>query len=155
MKRELLLRDLRDTERLAKALSRLVEPGMAFFLKGDLGAGKTQLTKFLAKYLGEDPNNVSSPTFSIIHEYDTRPPMAHIDLYRVGKGADLWELGIGDYLERGFFFMIEWADYLDDNDIFENPLTVTIKILGDKKRLVILDFPGDLAEKFSFTDTED
>ncbi len=155
MKREFLLKDLKDTERLAKALSKFVQPGMAFFLKGDLGAGKTQLTKFLAKYLGEDPKNVSSPTFSIIHEYDTTPPMAHIDLYRVGKGADLWELGIEDYLERGFFFVIEWADYLENNDIFENPFTVTIKILGDKKRLVILDFPNDVAEKFSFKDMED
>ena len=149
-----MLRDVKDTERLAKALSRFVHPGMALFLKGDLGAGKTQLTKFLAKYLGEDQGNVSSPTFSIIHEYGTTPPMAHIDLYRVGTGADLWELGIEDYLERGFFFVIEWAGYLD-NDIFEAPLTVTIKILGNEKRLAILDIPGDFANSFSFGEMED
>ena len=79
-------------------------------LNGDLGAGKTTFTKFLLARLGSS-NEVSSPTYSIVNEYDTENgKVYHFDLYRMSSMEEVYDIGIEEYLYNGFLNIIEWAD---------------------------------------------
>ena len=80
-------------------------------LCGELGAGKTWLSKGLASGLGGDPNTVASPTFTLIHEYmGGRLPMFHFDFYRLDSAEEALQLGLDDYLAGEGVVVIEWAD---------------------------------------------
>lgn len=79
-------------------------------LNGDLGAGKTTFTKFLLARLGSS-DEVSSPTYSIVNEYDTENgKVYHFDLYRMSSMEEVYDIGIEEYLYNGFLNIIEWAD---------------------------------------------
>ena len=139
MKKEFILKDLNDTAKLAKNIAELAKPGVVLLLYGDLGAGKTTLTKFLAKELGELPENVSSPTFTIIHEYNSSPPIAHVDLYRLGQSASVFDLELYEYIDRGFFIIIEWAEYINEED-FDKKIKLWLKIFNSETRKAILEY---------------
>ncbi|MFD2172020.1 tRNA (adenosine(37)-N6)-threonylcarbamoyltransferase complex ATPase subunit type 1 TsaE [Tumebacillus lipolyticus] len=103
-----------QTQRVAKALGSMVQPGDLICLSGDLGAGKTTFTQGLACGLGvEEP--VSSPTFTIIKEYDEgRIPLYHMDIYRLGERAAEEELGLDDYFFGAGVSVVEWAEWLEE-----------------------------------------
>jgi len=94
-------------ERLAHALpSRAV-----VLLIGNLGAGKTTLAKGIVKGLGAaDPDEVSSPTFTLIHEYGTKPKVYHIDLYRLEHAREVQTLGLDEIFDRNAVVLIEWGE---------------------------------------------
>ncbi|HTS03323.1 MAG TPA: tRNA (adenosine(37)-N6)-threonylcarbamoyltransferase complex ATPase subunit type 1 TsaE [Thermoanaerobaculia bacterium] len=99
-----------DTRRAGAELARRLRPGDAVLLEGDLGAGKTVFVKGLAEGLGLDPDDVSSPSFALVHEYGPpgRPPvLLHADLYRVAEGGGpVEDLGLD---ERGAAVLaVEW-----------------------------------------------
>lgn len=98
-----------ETQALAARLARLLRPGDAVVLSGDLGAGKTTFVKGLALGLGMDPAEVVSPTFTLINEYPGQIPLFHFDLYRLADGRELAELGFDEYLEREGICAIEWG----------------------------------------------
>ncbi|MCR4614653.1 MAG: tRNA (adenosine(37)-N6)-threonylcarbamoyltransferase complex ATPase subunit type 1 TsaE [Clostridiales bacterium] len=102
-----------DTEQLGFRLAGNLKAGdvLAFF--GDLGAGKTAFTRGLARGLGIT-DAVSSPTFSIVHEYDGRIPLFHFDMYRVNSWDGLYSTGFFDYLERGGIIAIEWSENIEN-----------------------------------------
>lgn len=105
-----------ETRRLAAALGRVAAPGDVIVLEGDLGAGKTTFVQGLAAGLGI-PAPVNSPTFTLIKEYHGgRLPLFHIDVYRLGEGAE--DLGFDEVFDAGGVAAIEWghyaADYLPD-----------------------------------------
>ncbi len=80
-------------------------------LRGDLGAGKTHFVKGVAAGLGADPDEVTSPTFTLIHEYRSgRMPIFHFDLYRLESADELLRIGLDDYLDDDGVVIIEWAD---------------------------------------------
>lgn len=123
-----------ETRLIAEQLASLLEPGDVLALSGDLGAGKTTFAQGLAKGLGvEEP--VHSPTFTLIREYDGRIPFYHMDVYRLGKGADSENLGIEEYLYGDGVSVIEWAEYVDSL-LPEEMLRVTIRRTGDSERLI-------------------
>ncbi len=135
-----------DTKRLAKALAALSLPSTALLLQGDLGAGKTTLTRYLCQALGIDPKQVASPTFSIIHEYEGgKVPVAHVDLYRLGQGVDIYDLGLDEYIDRGFFIIIEWAQLMDGALDFPY-IKVTLRLLPDGIRQAVVEIPEDMAD---------
>ena len=105
-----------ETFRLAKKLSDYVQAGDVIALEGDLGAGKTFITKGLAEGL-DVKRTVNSPTFTIIKEYQGRLPLYHMDVYRL-KDSDE-DLGFDEYFHGDGVTIIEWAhiiaDYLPDN----------------------------------------
>jgi tRNA threonylcarbamoyladenosine biosynthesis protein TsaE len=92
-------------ERIARELPRRA----VVLLIGDLGAGKTTLAKGIVKGLGAgEPDDVSSPTFTLIHEYGTR--VYHIDLYRLDRAAEAAALGIEELFDKDAVVLIEWGE---------------------------------------------
>lgn len=104
------LRDYEATQALGYKLGTVLKAGDVLLLAGDLGAGKTTLTQGLAQGLGVT-EFVNSPTFVIINEYDTgRLPLYHMDLYRVEDEAQLFDLGLEEYLFGKGICVIEWPE---------------------------------------------
>jgi tRNA threonylcarbamoyladenosine biosynthesis protein TsaE len=111
-----------ETASLARRFAAGLSPGAVVLLTGDLGAGKTAFVRGMAAGLGIDPDEVSSPTFTLIQEYrpstgperlDARrsPALVHVDLYRL-EGADVDDLGLDELGEGGAVVAIEWGEKL-------------------------------------------
>lgn len=99
----------RQTERLAARLGAIVEPGAVLILDGDLGAGKTTFVRGLAEGLGLPAQGVSSPTFTLIHEYEGPVPLYHFDAYRLNDSQEFVDLGADEYLSGDGVCAIEWG----------------------------------------------
>jgi len=100
----------RSTIRLAQRLAAALDGGDLVVLSGDLGAGKTFFTRALCRSLGvpaEIP--VTSPTFTLVHEYDGRVPVRHADLYRIHDEDELAGLGLRDARAEGAALVVEWG----------------------------------------------
>jgi tRNA threonylcarbamoyladenosine biosynthesis protein TsaE len=101
-----------ETAAVGRDLARTLAAGAVVLLSGDLGAGKTAFVRGLADGLGVDPADVSSPTFTLIHEYRSgRLPLFHADLYRLNDAREIDELGLDEIGEDGVL-AIEWAEKL-------------------------------------------
>lgn len=94
-------------------MGRLLQSGDLLALVGDLGAGKTWLTRAIAEGMGVR-DEVTSPTFPLIQEYSGPIPMFHFDPYRLERPEEILDLGFEEYLERAGVVVIEWADLLSD-----------------------------------------
>jgi len=123
-----------ETRALGDALGRAALPGDVLWLHGELGAGKTEMTKGVAAGLGcSDP--VSSPSFALIHEYrGGRLPLFHVDLYRLETAAAL-DLGLEDYLEDEGVTVVEWGERLPV-DFFPDGLDVELVTLEEDARRI-------------------
>lgn len=103
-----------ETEKLGEQLAELLTSGDVIAMTGDLGAGKTALTRGLARGLGYS-GRVTSPTFTIVNEYHGgRLPLFHFDMYRLSSSDDLYDIGFDDYLSQGGVCAIEWANNVED-----------------------------------------
>jgi tRNA threonylcarbamoyladenosine biosynthesis protein TsaE len=100
-----------ETIALGERLARALPPKQVVLLIGQLGAGKTTLAKGIVKGLGAaDPDEVSSPTFTLIHEYGNQGRVYHIDLYRLDQPRQVATLGLEDLLDRPAIVLIEWGE---------------------------------------------
>lgn len=128
-----------QTAAVAKALATGLVAGDILLLSGNLGAGKTAFVRGLAEGLGVDPADVSSPTFTLVHEYrGGRLTLYHVDLYRLDRAATedlgLEELGVADGV-----LAIEWPDRL--THALEGARHVQIDIVDDTTRRISIDSP--------------
>ncbi len=98
-----------ETRRVGRVLGEAARPGDVFLLAGELGAGKTCLTQGILHGLGSD-ETARSPTFVLVSEYSARLTLYHVDLYRLGGGAEVLDLGLDEYLEGDGVTVVEWAD---------------------------------------------
>jgi tRNA threonylcarbamoyladenosine biosynthesis protein TsaE len=103
-------RSVEETKRIGAALAPLLAPGDVVLLVGELGAGKTTLTKAIVEALGA--TGVTSPTFTLCHRYDTAPPVAHVDCYRIVDGDNLADLALDEVLDDGYVAIVEWGERL-------------------------------------------
>lgn len=103
------LPDEAATRAFAAGLAPRLRAGDVLRLDGPLGAGKTTLVRALVAALGGDPSQVASPTFTLLHQYHCRPPMIHLDAYRLSGPGDLAALGFED-LAEGAIAAIEWSE---------------------------------------------
>nr|WP_245339137.1 tRNA (adenosine(37)-N6)-threonylcarbamoyltransferase complex ATPase subunit type 1 TsaE [Paenibacillus shirakamiensis] len=134
---------MKDTGKLAAILAALCCPGSVIALDGDLGAGKTAFSQLFAKALGVQ-EQVNSPTFTIIKEYEGRMPFYHMDVYRLSmEEAD--ELGLDEYFEGSGVTVVEWASLIEE--IMPSAyLHVYLEVSGDESRRIYLEPIGSKYE---------
>jgi len=114
MKKLLRIASEKETEQFGASIGRAAEPGMVIALIGDLGTGKTTLTKAIAGGLGVT-ETVTSPTFNIIREYRSgRIPLYHFDVYRIADPEEMYELGYEEYFYGDGICVVEWADLIEE-----------------------------------------
>ena len=136
-----------QTSSLGRKLGEIAAAGHIFTLSGDLGAGKTTLTQAIARGLGvPDSYYITSPTFSLLHEYPARIPLYHMDLYRLSGEDEIEDLGFIDYLYGDGLTVVEWPDRLGSL-IPEKRLDIEILLDGDRQRILILTAHGAEYEK--------
>lgn len=100
----------KETEQIAEEYASAVKPGDVICLYGDLGAGKTQFVKGFVKAFGLSGNEVNSPTFTIINEYDGSIPVYHFDCYRLEHDEEALEIGAEEYFYGNGVCIIEWPE---------------------------------------------
>ena len=125
-----------ETEALGARLAGALGPGAVVAFTGDLGAGKTAFVRGMARGLGI-PHRVTSPTFTIVNEYeDGRLPLFHFDMYRLGSADELFDIGWEDYLNRGGVCAVEWSENVAEA-METGTIRVSIRREGDENSRVI------------------
>lgn len=137
--RKIISNSIEETEEIGYRLGRFLERGDMVCLTGDLGAGKTTISKSIA--LGLDVHEaVTSPTFTIIHEYDGRLPLYHFDVYRINNIEEMYDIGYEEYFYGNGVCIVEWASQIEEL-IPQEHLWIDIK-LGDGLNSRELYFTG-------------
>lgn len=126
-----------ETEHIGEMLGRRLRPGTVVAYRGGLGMGKTAFTRGLARGLG-CAGRVTSPTFTIVNEYDGATPLFHFDMYRLGSSDELFDIGWEDYLARGAVCVVEWSEKVQDA-FFGDEIVVRIDKLSDTERRITID----------------
>lgn len=129
-----------ETAKTGRELALTLKPSDVVCLYGGLGAGKTVFIKGMASALGIAERDVISPSFTIISEYDSTPPLYHADLYRLEGGADVEDTGLYEYMESKGLTVIEWADRLHESDT-RGAIKVNIEIMPDGSREITINRP--------------
>ncbi|MGD9905443.1 MAG: tRNA (adenosine(37)-N6)-threonylcarbamoyltransferase complex ATPase subunit type 1 TsaE [Vicinamibacterales bacterium] len=126
-----------DTEAIGARLAATLAPGAVVLVRGDLGAGKTVFVRGLAAGLGLDADAVSSPTFTLVHEYHGgRLPLVHLDLYRLER-AELDDIGLDPDVAASGVVVVEWPERLRHG--VDSAVCVHIADDGDDQRTVTIE----------------
>lgn len=137
MRQEIRTSSVEETEAAGEALGRTLEPGSVVAMYGDLGAGKTAFVRGMARGLCSGAR-VTSPTFTIVNEYDGRLPIFHFDMYRLGSSDELFDIGWEDYLDRGGVCVVEWSEKVED--AFDGrEIRVLISPVSENTRLITIE----------------
>lgn len=126
---EFIVKNVEELNSLGVQLGKLCNSNDIICLIGDLGTGKTHLTKGIATGL-EIKDHITSPTFTIVNEYDGRLRLYHFDVYRVNDPDEIAAIGFDEYIFGDGVSVIEWANYIEDL-IPEESLTINIEKLPD------------------------
>lgn len=126
-----------ETTSLGERLGKQLKPGDVIALFGDLGAGKTTLTKGIAAGLGLEAD-IHSPTFTLIHEHMGAVALYHVDLYRLSHEQEVETLGLEEYIYSDGVTIIEWADKMKSM-LPSQRLDITLRMTGDTGRELIFE----------------
>jgi tRNA threonylcarbamoyladenosine biosynthesis protein TsaE len=129
-----------ETAAIGRTLGAQLERGAIVLLFGDLGAGKTAFVRGLSEGLGIDPEEVSSPTFTLIQEYRGRSLLRHVDLYRL-EPPEVLDLGLEELAGNDAVTAVEWADRWPGAP--GDAITVRIQDEGLDNRRITIETPGD------------
>lgn len=137
---EHISRSPEETLSLGEELGKKAIPGSIITLSGDLGSGKTLLTRGIARGMGirED---ITSPSFSLLEEYKGAPPLYHFDLYRISGPRELDNLFFEEYWESGGVSVIEWPERCGDS-VPDHAINVTMEYLDDTVRKIRIEYPS-------------
>ena len=124
---------VQETIQYGKDFAKELSPGDIVCLDGDLGAGKTHFVKGIASYFDIKEEKVSSPTFTLINEYQGTIPIFHFDCYRLENEQEALEIGTEDYFYGEGISIVEWPQKIG-NLIPPEAVWLTIKHIGDSKR---------------------
>ena len=126
-----------ETAAVARQLAAQLAAGAVLLLSGDLGAGKTAFVRGLAQGLGVDPEEVSSPTFTLVHEYrGGRLTLFHADLYRLDR-ADTEDLGLQDADVAAGVLAVEWPERLSRP--IQGATSIRLEVAGESERRIVID----------------
>ena len=127
-----------ETERVGEQLAQKLRGNEVIAMRGGLGMGKTAFVLGLARGLGIT-DQVSSPTFALVHEYQGRLPLYHFDMYRVNSWDDLYSTGFFDYLDTGAVLAVEWSENIQEA-LPEDSIQVELQRGGtDTDRLITIE----------------
>ncbi|WP_036931754.1 tRNA (adenosine(37)-N6)-threonylcarbamoyltransferase complex ATPase subunit type 1 TsaE [Proteocatella sphenisci] len=107
------IENVEKTIEIGMIIGRALKNGDIICLDGDLGAGKTHLSKGIAKGLDIE-EEITSPTFTIVQEYEGRIPLYHFDVYRIADSEEMYNVGFEDYLNKNGAIIIEWSEIIRD-----------------------------------------
>jgi tRNA threonylcarbamoyladenosine biosynthesis protein TsaE len=128
-----------ETVRAGEQLGASLQSGDVVLLSGELGAGKTAFVRGLARGVGASPDEVSSPTFTLIHEYrGGRTTLHHVDLYRLAP-VEIADLGLDDLISGGDIVAIEWAERWSQRP--DDAIDVRIEDAGEDRRRILIGRP--------------
>ncbi len=141
MMKKFISKNQKQTNEIAEEFVKSLKKGDIVLLQGDLGAGKTTFVKGIVKALKGDENNVTSPTFTILNEYDLPQfPIYHFDLYRLSDPNELCNIGYEEYFYGDGVCFVEWPERAEE--FFDNNVKVVqINKLGKNQREII--FQGE------------
>ncbi len=128
-----------ETIELAENIESEKFPNMVICLEGDLGSGKTIFTKGFAASMGIK-ENITSPTFNIIKEYEGESKLYHMDVYRLSDVKE--DLGIEEYFKKRGVTIIEWSDLIPDL-LPKNRLEIKIKVVDENTRVFLIEPYGE------------
>ncbi len=111
--REIISNSYEETAAVAAEFAETLNGGEVIAMYGDLGAGKTAFVQGLARGLGID-RHITSPTFTIVNEYEGRLPLYHFDVYRIADPDEMYEIGYDEYITNGGVCIIEWAELIEE-----------------------------------------
>ncbi len=138
---EFVSHSVEQSRQAGRVLGSLLQPGDLLLLEGDLGAGKTTLTKGLALGLGVS-GYVNSPTFTLVNEYQGRLPVYHLDAYRLESGREALDFGLEEYLDSQGVTIIEWPERI--REVLPNVfLLVRLDYLSETERNFRLEAAGE------------
>ena len=130
-----------ETAAVAREFAKTLVPGDVVAFSGGLGAGKTTITRYMCEAL-DCRDDVSSPTFALVHCYRAKFPVYHFDMYRINSFDDLYSTGFFDYLESGGVLVIEWSENVREF-LPEGMIKIDIKRLGDLEREITIEREGE------------
>jgi tRNA threonylcarbamoyladenosine biosynthesis protein TsaE len=134
---ELLSSSYEETLQWGEKIGLTLVPGDIVALKGDLGAGKTSITKGIAKSIGIK-DVITSPTYTIVYEYEGKIPLYHMDMYRISGIEEFEMLGVDDLLFGKGITLIEWSERIQEY-LPEKGKSISIKIIENGMRKIILE----------------
>ena len=126
-----------ETEMIGERLAKQLPGGTVVAMYGDLGAGKTAFVRGMARGMGLSCR-VSSPTFTIVNEYEGERELIHFDMYRLESADELFDIGWEDYLARGAVCAVEWSEKVEDA-FFGDETVVRIEKLSDTERKITVE----------------
>ena len=124
-----------ETLALGKKLGQALQRGDVLAMVGDLGAGKTVLTKGIAAGLGADPNAVTSPTFVLMTRHQARLPLHHFDAYRLSGAEEMIDIGAEETFYGEGVSVVEWADRVAEA-LPEDHLMIVLRVSGESERQI-------------------
>jgi len=128
-----------ETIAAGRKIAGLLSPGSVVALKGTLGSGKTLFASGVAGGLGVK-ENITSPTYTIINEYENSPVFYHIDVYRLKGDRDFQEIGGDEIINGDGISVIEWSDLIPKS-LPDKALTISLEITGPSSRLIKINIP--------------
>jgi tRNA threonylcarbamoyladenosine biosynthesis protein TsaE len=126
-----------ETIQLGRLIGKILKPGDTILLVGELGSGKTRLAKgIVSSATGVSPDEVVSPTFTLINRFEGEFPVHHADLYRVERG-EIYGIGLEDALEEGGAVIVEWAEKIPEPEQDALKVFIYDVNLTDSRRIVL------------------
>jgi len=139
---EVVTHSAEETVELGRKLAGGLQPPCLVLLEGELGSGKTTLTKGIVAGLGAAcEEEVTSPSFTLVHEYGRDPKVYHVDLYRVEDPRELATLGLDDLLGQQATVIVEWGEKLGDNALGPR-VKIRLEHLGSEDRRITVEHLG-------------
>jgi tRNA threonylcarbamoyladenosine biosynthesis protein TsaE len=142
--REIVTHSSEETIERGREIGAQLKPPVLILLSGDLGAGKTTLTKGIVSGAGAaTEEEVTSPTFTLVHKYDRGVPVYHVDLYRIGDLHDLETLGLEDVFAERAIVIVEWSEKLALRTDWP-VVRIHLEHVSEDVRRISMDDPADV-----------